>query len=195
MGSGFRGLGIAVEVHRFHLGAKRAGIWCYGRARRNGGGATRRRQGAGSVLAGPRRRCHGRALAWQGHAESQGALGGAERRSAMVCLLSAATGGPDAAEDAGEGGPACHRRQEEAKCACGAPDSRKRRRGTCQVHCEHVSEPLTKKTTLKSEFSEFAKEQCSTGVRQNVFGLWGFFLELIFGGVASHCSSRLPDFW
>ena len=109
--------------------------------------------------------------------------------------LSAATGGPDAAEDAGEGGPACHRRQEEAKCACGAPDSRKRRRGTCQVHCEHVSEPLTKKTTLKSEFSEFAKEQCSSGVRQNVFGLWGFFLELIFGGVASHCSSRLPDFW
>ena len=34
---------------------------------------------------------HGRALAWQGHAESQGALGGAERRSAVVCLLSAAT--------------------------------------------------------------------------------------------------------
>ena len=60
---GIRGLGIAVEVHRFHLGAKRAGIWCYGRARRNGGGAARRRQGARSVLAGPRRRCHGRALA------------------------------------------------------------------------------------------------------------------------------------
>ena len=63
MCSGIRGLGIAVEVHRFHLGAKRAGIWCYGRARRNGGGAARRRQGARSVLAGPRRRCHRRALA------------------------------------------------------------------------------------------------------------------------------------
>ena len=77
MCSGIRGLGIVVEVHRSHLGAKRAGIWCYGRARRNGGGAARRRQGARSVLAGPRRRCHGRALAWQGHAERQGALGGA----------------------------------------------------------------------------------------------------------------------
>ena len=63
MGSGIRGLGNAVEVHRFHLGANRAGIWCYGRARWNGGGAARRRQGARSVLAGPRRRCHGRALA------------------------------------------------------------------------------------------------------------------------------------
>ena len=29
--------------------------------------------------------------------------------------LSAATGGPDAVEDSGEGGPSCHRRQEEAK--------------------------------------------------------------------------------
>ena len=43
MCSGIRGLGIVVEVHGFHLGAKRAGIWCYGRARRNGGGASRRR--------------------------------------------------------------------------------------------------------------------------------------------------------
>ena len=70
MCSGIRGLGFVVEVHRSHLGAKRAGIWCYGRARWNGGGAARRRQGARSVLAGPRRRCHGRALAWQGHTES-----------------------------------------------------------------------------------------------------------------------------
>ena len=94
---------------------------------------------------------------WQGdgHAELPGGLGGAEWCCAVGCLLSAATGGPDAAEDAGEGGPACHRRQEEAKCACGAPDRRKRRRGTCQVDCEHVSESLTKKTTLESEFSEF----------------------------------------
>ena len=107
------------------------------------------------MLAGPRRRCHGRALARQGHAESQGALGGAERRSVVVCLLSAATGGPDAAEDAGEGGPACHRRQEEAKCACGAPDSRKRRQGTCQVHCERVSETDERKMTLKLNFLNF----------------------------------------
>ena len=27
---GIRGLGIAIEVHRSHLGAKRAGVWCYG---------------------------------------------------------------------------------------------------------------------------------------------------------------------
>ena len=27
---GIRGLGIAVEVHRSHLGAKQAGVWCYG---------------------------------------------------------------------------------------------------------------------------------------------------------------------
>ena len=33
------------------------------------------------------------------------------------------------------------------------------------------------------------------GVRQNEFGLWGFFLELKLGGVASHCSNRLPEFW
>ena len=30
MCSGIRGLGIVVEVHRSHLGAKRAGTWCYG---------------------------------------------------------------------------------------------------------------------------------------------------------------------
>ena len=92
------------------------------------------------MLAGPRRRCHGCALARQGHAESQGALGGAERRSAMVCLLSATTGGPDAAEDAGEGGPECHRRQEGSTHACEAPDKRERLRGTCQVHCLRVRE-------------------------------------------------------
>jgi hypothetical protein len=30
LASGIRGLGIAVEVHRSHLGAKRAGVWRYG---------------------------------------------------------------------------------------------------------------------------------------------------------------------
>ena len=48
------------------------------------------------------------------------------------------------------------------------------------MHCERVSGADGRKMTLKSEFSEFAKEQCSSGVRQNEFGLWGFFLELIF---------------
>ena len=81
LGSGIRGLGIAVEVHRFHLGAKRAGIWCYGRARRNGGGAARRRQGARSVLAGPRRRCHGRALACMRPRGEQRGVG--RRRTAL----------------------------------------------------------------------------------------------------------------
>ena len=71
----------------------------------------------------------------------------------------------------------------------------KKPRATRQAHCQRVSEADGRKTTLKSEFSEFAKEQCSSGVRRNVFGLWGFFLELIFGGVATHCSSRLPEFW
>ena len=52
--------------------------------------------------------------------------------------LSAATGGPDAAEDASEGGPVCHRRQEGSKHACEAPDKRERLRGTCQVHCLRV---------------------------------------------------------
>ena len=33
------------------------------------------------------------------------------------------------------------------------------------------------------------------GVRQNDSGIYRYFLELIFGGVASHCSSRLPEFW
>ena len=126
-------------VQWVRLGAKLAGVWVFGSSSMERGGAARRRQGARSVLAGPRRRCHGRALAWQGHAESQGALGGAEWRSAVVCLLSAATGGPDAAEDAGEGGPACHRRQEGSTHACEALDKRERLRGTCQAHCALVT--------------------------------------------------------
>ena len=81
-------------------------------------------------------------------------MGGAERRSAVVCLLSAATGGPDAAEDAGEGEPACYRRQEGSAHACAASDKRKRRRGTCQGHCGRVTETDGLKMTLKTEFSE-----------------------------------------
>ena len=92
------------------------------------------------MLAGPRRRCHGRALARQGHAESQGALGGAERRSAVVCLLLATTGGPDAGEDASEGGPARNRCQEGSMHACEAPDKREGLRASSQAHCELVTE-------------------------------------------------------
>ena len=59
---------------------------------------------------------HGRALACM---RPRGEPGGAGRRGTALsrrsCPLSAATGGPDAAEDSGEGGPSCHRRQEEAK--------------------------------------------------------------------------------
>ena len=33
------------------------------------------------------------------------------------------------------------------------------------------------------------------GVRQNDSGMKGFFLELVFGGVASHCNWGLPEFW
>ena len=82
-------------------------------------------------------------------------MGGAERRSAVVCLLSAATGGPDAAEDAGEGEPARYRRQEGSTHACEAPDKREGLRGTCQVHCDRVSEADERKMTLKLNFLNF----------------------------------------
>ena len=81
-------------------------------------------------------------------------MGGVERRSAVVCLLSAATGGPDAAEDADEGGPACYQRQEGSTHACEASDKRKRRRGTWQGHYGRVTETDGLKMTLKTEFSE-----------------------------------------
>jgi len=60
----------------------------------------------------------------EGHAEPPGDLGGAERHCAAGCLLSAATGGSAAAEDAGVGGPGRHQRQEAAKQACGALDKK-----------------------------------------------------------------------
>ena len=75
-----------------------------------------------------------------GHAELPGGLGGAERHYAAGCPLSAATGGSATAEDAGAGGPGCHRRQEGAKCACGAPDKREGLRATSQKHSGHVTE-------------------------------------------------------
>ena len=67
-------------------------------------------------------------------------MGGAERRSAVVCLLSAATGGPDAAEDAGEGEPARYRRQEGSTHVCEALDKREGLRASSQAHCELVTE-------------------------------------------------------
>ena len=53
-------------------------------------------------------------------------------------------------------------------------------------------------TLQKSEFTELtesAHEQCQPGVRRNDFGMWGFYLGLIFGVVASHCIWGLPEFW
>ena len=53
--------------------------------------------------------------------------------------------------------------------------------------------------TLNSEFTESEQQQCQPGVRWNVFGMWGNFLELIFGEVTTQCTWRLPDlsqnFW
>ena len=100
-----------------------------------------------------------------------------------------------AARHAGVGGQGATDAGKTPSARAGVLAREKKPRATRQAHCQRVSEADGRKTTLKSEFSKFAKEQCSSGVRQNVFGLWGFFLELIFGGVASHCSSRLPDFW
>ena len=90
----------------------------------------------------------------------------------MVCLLSAATGGPDAAEDAGEGGPACYRRQEGSTHACEAPDKREGLRASSQMHSEHVTEFLMKIDTETLNLTEDEQKQCMQGVRQNEFGLW-----------------------
>ena len=68
-------------------------------------------------------------------------------------------------------------------------------RATRQVHCGRVIESDEGKTTETLNFLNFEQQQCMQGVRQNEFGLWEFFLELKIGGVASHCSSRLQDFW
>ena len=84
--------------------------------------------------------------------ESQRALGGAERRSAVVCLLSAATGGPDASEDAGEGGPARHQRQEGSTHACEAPDKREGLHATRHGAMLTSDNSLTKKRHCKTEF-------------------------------------------
>ena len=91
-------------------------------------------------------------------------MGGTERRSAVGCLLSAATGGPDAAEDADEGEPARYRRQEGSTHACAASDKRKRRQGTCQGHCGRVTETDGLKMTLNSEFTEYEQYLCMQGV-------------------------------
>jgi len=141
MCSGIRGLSIVVEVHRSHLGAKRAGVWCFGVSSTERGGAGPSAAGSASCACRPWWRCHGRALARmrpRGEQRGDGRCGTAlSRRS---CPLSAATGGTNAAEDAGEGGPACHRRQEGSTHACEAPDKREGLRGTCQMHCLRVIE-------------------------------------------------------
>ena len=55
-------------------------------------------------------------------------------------LHSAATGGSAAAEDAGADGPGCCRRQEPAKCVCGALDREEGLCATRQAHCRRVTE-------------------------------------------------------
>ena len=75
--------------------------------------------------------------------------------------LSAVTGAAKGATDAGK----------TPSARAGVLAREKKPRATRQAHCQRVSEADGRKTTLKSEFSEFAKEQCSSGVRQNVFGI------------------------
>ena len=94
----FRELGVNVEFPWFRFDAKHAWIRSPGWIRRNGAARPRRRQRACPVLAGPRRRCCGGALACMSHAESQGALGGAGWRGELAQALT------------GRHGWRCHRR-------------------------------------------------------------------------------------
>ena len=79
---------------------------------------------------------------WQGdgHAELPGGLGGAEWRNAIVLLPVGRYGGSAAARHAGAGRPGCHRRQERAKRACGAPDREEEPCATRQAHSRRVTE-------------------------------------------------------
>ena len=128
MCSGIRGLSIVVEVHRSHLGAKRAGVWCFGVSSTERGGAGPSAAGSTSRACRPRWRCHGRALARmrpRGEQMGDGRRGTAlSRRS---CPLSAVTGSRPpqdtparaarGATDAGKTPSAragCSRQEEEA---------------------------------------------------------------------------------
>ena len=59
-----------------------------------------------------------------------------------------------AAKHAGAGGPGCHRRQERAKRACGAPDREEEPRATRQAHSRLVTELSRRNDTALTEFSE-----------------------------------------
>ena len=111
-----RTLSVIMEVHGSVLVLIELEFGDMGVSSTERGGAGPSAAGSASRACRPRWRCHGRALA---HMRPRGEQRGDGRRgmalSRRSCPLSAATGGPDAAEDSGKGGPACHRRQEEAK--------------------------------------------------------------------------------
>ena len=111
-----RGSSVITEVQWVRFGVKLDGVWELRASSTEWGGAGPSAVESAFRACRPRWLCYGRALACmrpRGEPGSAGRCGTAlSRRS---CPLSAATGGTDAAEDSGEGGPSCHRRQEEAK--------------------------------------------------------------------------------
>ena len=136
----FRRLGINVEVHWFHSDAKRTWIRSLGWVSTERGGA-----GPSAVESVPSA-CRATATVQRGVLacmRPHGATRRIGRRRTALSRRSAPCqryGGSAAARHAGAGGPGCHRRQEGAKRACGAPDKQARRRATCQGHCGRVTE-------------------------------------------------------
>ena len=122
-------------------------------------------------------------------------MGGAEQRSEPVLASLAATGGSATAEAASVGDARRHRRLRPSNRTCYALVKEKGPWATRQGARVIGDNSLTKNDTANSEVSESAQEQCWPSGRRNGFGMWGIFLELIFGGMASHCSNRLPEFW
>ena len=125
-------------------------------------------------------------------------MGSAERRSEPELAPLAAMGGSATAEAAGVGDARRHRRLRPSNRTCYALVKEKGPWATRQGARVIGDNSLTKNDTANSEFSELsenAQEQCRPSVRRNDFGMWGIFLELIFGGVASHCIWGLPEFW
>ena len=99
------------------------------------------------MLAGPRRRCHGRALAWQEHAESQGRWAAPGGVASGLGPSLAATGGAATAETSNAGEARRHRCQESAKHACGALAREERPCATRQGALVMDDKPLTKNDT------------------------------------------------
>ena len=120
MCSGIRGLGIVVEVHRSHLGAKRDGTWCYGEL--DGTGVARPVGGREHVPCLPGYGDGATGVRWHGRDTRRArgcwvAPGGVARG---LGPLLAATGGAATAEASNTGEARRHRCQESAKRACGA---------------------------------------------------------------------------